>query len=395
MGSYRVGSLPNVNQIGTNADKNSIDLQAALNNLEEMKQGRENVRDRRHVPQMIQHRQPHHQNRHFQFDQKRDTSPYSTTYLSPPPDGNWRRTNSDSALHQSAMMSNQHLDGFHNVNSSPRRSTVHNVDSAMMDDCSDLKWNANKNSKQQFLLSASLPDDSRPKSCEVPGITIYPTQEDLNAPHHHIPISSNTGSLPDLTNLDFPAPLTTPIDAEDQTVIQPGSPYSLQNSPQSPHSSTLSPPPSTLTSQHMSGNVLLQPGPGGGGGGTIVGVNNNSVVVNNTVVANHRQTSPGPSPSPTSSRRRHHHNLNNLVIGNPRHHSGSSSPQHQQVCYDQRHVRNDAPRITVEVRRWRYTDESSVMTNACFFTNGCRCSLSLYITSNILQSPYFLFPSFA
>ncbi|XP_026729920.1 CREB-regulated transcription coactivator 2-like isoform X1 [Trichoplusia ni] len=35
-------------------------------------------------------------------DRKHDTSPYgSTVYLSPPPDSNWRRTNSDSALHQS------------------------------------------------------------------------------------------------------------------------------------------------------------------------------------------------------------------------------------------------------------------------------------------------------
>lgn len=35
-------------------------------------------------------------------DRKHDTSPYgSTAYLSPPPDSNWRRTNSDSALHQS------------------------------------------------------------------------------------------------------------------------------------------------------------------------------------------------------------------------------------------------------------------------------------------------------
>lgn len=32
-----------------------------------------------------------------------DTSPYGGSYLSPPPDTNWRRTNSDSALHQSAQ----------------------------------------------------------------------------------------------------------------------------------------------------------------------------------------------------------------------------------------------------------------------------------------------------
>lgn len=38
-------------------------------------------------------------------DRKHDTSPYSSSgpaFLSPPPDTSWRRTNSDSALHQSA-----------------------------------------------------------------------------------------------------------------------------------------------------------------------------------------------------------------------------------------------------------------------------------------------------
>jgi CREB-regulated transcription coactivator 1 len=49
-----------------------------------------------------------------------DTSPYSSgTYLSPPPDTSWRRTNSDSALHQSA---NNSGDSGHNHNpGSPSR----------------------------------------------------------------------------------------------------------------------------------------------------------------------------------------------------------------------------------------------------------------------------------
>lgn len=39
-------------------------------------------------------------------DRKIDTSPYSSgniAYLSPPSDSNWRRTSSDSAIHQSLM----------------------------------------------------------------------------------------------------------------------------------------------------------------------------------------------------------------------------------------------------------------------------------------------------
>lgn len=43
-------------------------------------------------------------------DRKIDTSPYSsgnTAYLSPPSDSNWRRTSSDSAIHQSLIQQNQ------------------------------------------------------------------------------------------------------------------------------------------------------------------------------------------------------------------------------------------------------------------------------------------------
>ncbi|CDQ70461.1 unnamed protein product [Oncorhynchus mykiss] len=32
-----------------------------------------------------------------------DSCPYGSVYLSPPPDTSWRRTNSDSALHQSTL----------------------------------------------------------------------------------------------------------------------------------------------------------------------------------------------------------------------------------------------------------------------------------------------------
>lgn len=37
------------------------------------------------------------------IEKRIDTSPYGGPYLSPPPDTNWRRTNSDSALHQSTQ----------------------------------------------------------------------------------------------------------------------------------------------------------------------------------------------------------------------------------------------------------------------------------------------------
>ena len=350
----RAGSLPNVNQIGQNSNKQGIDLQTALNNLEDIKQGREgrnggrNVSPNRSAYSSIG--QSRHNNSQFQSEPRRVVvSPHSVTYLSPPPDTNWRRTNSDSALHQSALMSNsQPFETFHqNAIPIPRRSTVHDMDSSMIvDDSQGIdSWDPGKqdryNRYDKYLLNASLPDNSRPKSCEVPGIMICPTQEDFNSLNNnnhstHIPISSNTGSLPDLTSLHFPAPLTTPIDVDDQNAAyQANSPYqSGPDSPYSPHSphnnSNLSPPPPMAIQQIRSGVA--------------------NCAVNDS---NHRQMSPspGPSPSPTSSRRRHHHNINNLVIGNPRHQhhsSGPHSPLQQTVGYT--HT-SSPPRITVEVRR--------------------------------------------
>lgn len=71
--------------------------------------------------------------------------------------------------------------------------------------------------------------------------SIYPTEEDNSVGQMgHMPIASNTGSLPDLTVVHFQSPLTTPIDAEEaygcsqgnlsptsahmQGMIPPGSP---------------------------------------------------------------------------------------------------------------------------------------------------------------------------
>ncbi|XP_013909772.1 PREDICTED: CREB-regulated transcription coactivator 1-like [Thamnophis sirtalis] len=58
---------------------------------------------------------------------------------------------------------------------------------------------------------------SRPKSCEVPGINIFPSADQENTTAL-IPAAHNTGgSLPDLTNIHFPSPLPTPLDPEEST----------------------------------------------------------------------------------------------------------------------------------------------------------------------------------
>ena len=57
--------------------------------------------------------------------------------------------------------------------------------------------------------------------------SIYPSPEQ-DPTVHSIPISNNTGSLPDLTNLQFPSPMATPLDADDQySATQVSSPGNL------------------------------------------------------------------------------------------------------------------------------------------------------------------------
>lgn len=73
-----------------------VSLQTVLNNLEEM-QHNDIYRDNRSRSMGIGPM------RSRPMEKRHDTSPYSgVPYLSPPPPDTWRRTNSDSALHQSA-----------------------------------------------------------------------------------------------------------------------------------------------------------------------------------------------------------------------------------------------------------------------------------------------------
>ncbi|KAL8601225.1 hypothetical protein ACOMHN_003031 [Nucella lapillus] len=90
LGAYRGGSLPNVNQIGANQ---GIDLQTALQHLEDIKQGRPNIHHRvdrqRQLVGVGQHRQ-----RPFPVDKRTqvDCSPYGpAAYLPLPADTSWRR----------------------------------------------------------------------------------------------------------------------------------------------------------------------------------------------------------------------------------------------------------------------------------------------------------------
>ncbi|XP_011251755.2 CREB-regulated transcription coactivator 1 isoform X5 [Camponotus floridanus] len=219
------GSLPNVNNnvnCGNDAKEHSsphtgaihsIDLKTALSNLEEMQHNsmmyRSDNRSRSMGVGPMRSRP---------MEKRHDTSPYSgVPYLSPPPPDTWRRTNSDSALHQSANEACQSTSAI------PHRRGSNAYQHVMT-------ANDNRDPHHGFI--------ERPRSsCEmprVPGINIYPSSQ---PPGQQIPIGNNTGSLPDLSNVHFPSPLHTPLDPQED--LSSSTPFS--NSPQTSSPTNLSP----------------------------------------------------------------------------------------------------------------------------------------------------------
>ncbi|XP_037550616.1 CREB-regulated transcription coactivator 3 [Nematolebias whitei] len=221
---YYGGSLPNVNQIG-NA---SIEFQGGFPS------GLDSVRGTRHhglVERVHRDRNrinsPHRRpiDKH---GRQMESSPYGAVYLSPPPDNSWRRTNSDSALHTSAMNPNPQ-DPFGLTQQMGRGPPQRNasVNEADVDNSGDVfSFPALPNEDNLIGVSKPLPKQlweakkvqslaSRPKSCEVPGINIFPSPEQNPGLSHYQGSLSTGGSLPDLSNLQFSSPLSTPLDPED------------------------------------------------------------------------------------------------------------------------------------------------------------------------------------
>ncbi|XP_041695720.1 CREB-regulated transcription coactivator 1-like isoform X2 [Coregonus clupeaformis] len=203
-GQYYGGSLPNVNQIGNS----NIDLPFQNSALDTSRSTRHHglvdrvYRDRNRITSP--HRRPISVDKH---GRQIDSCPYSSVYLSPPPDTSWRRTNSDSALHQNTM-NPVPQDAFAGGSQElqPKRVlllTVPGTEESESSADKDTQWDNKKN------------DSSRNKSCEVPGINIFPSpDQEVNT--SLIPATLNTGgSLPDLTNIQFPPPLPTPLDPDD------------------------------------------------------------------------------------------------------------------------------------------------------------------------------------
>ncbi|XP_066509650.1 CREB-regulated transcription coactivator 3-like isoform X2 [Hoplias malabaricus] len=221
---YYGGSLPNVNQIG-NA---STDFQGVF------PPGLDSVRGTRHhgLVERVQRERNRINSPHRRpidkHGRQADSSPYGTVYLSPPPDNSWRRTNSDSALHTSAMNPNPQ-DPFSMNQQMGRGPPQRNasMNEAEVDGTGDVfSFPTIPNEESLIGVSKPLPKQlweakkvqslsSRPKSCEVPGINIFPSPEQNAGLSHYQGTLNTGGSLPDLSNLHFPSPLPTPLDPEE------------------------------------------------------------------------------------------------------------------------------------------------------------------------------------
>lgn len=97
---YYGGSLPNVNQIGNSTVEVPFQNSGMDTNRSTRHHGLVDrvYRDRNRITSP--HRKPLSFDKH---GRQIDSCPYGAVYLSPPPDTSWRRTNSDSALHQSTF----------------------------------------------------------------------------------------------------------------------------------------------------------------------------------------------------------------------------------------------------------------------------------------------------
>ncbi|XP_073909674.1 CREB-regulated transcription coactivator 1 isoform X12 [Castor canadensis] len=225
-GQYYGGSLPNVNQLGSGAMDLPFQpsgflgeaLAAAPVSLTPFQSsGLDTSRTTRHhglVDRVYRergrlgspHRRPLSVDKH---GRQADSCPYGTVYLSPPADTSWRRTNSDSALHQTALTPTP-SESFTGGSQDAHQKRVLLLTVPGMEGTTS---EADKNLSKQAWDTKK--PGSRPKSCEVPGISIFPSTDQENTTALIPAAHSTGGSLPDLSNIHFPSPLPTPLDPEE------------------------------------------------------------------------------------------------------------------------------------------------------------------------------------
>ncbi|XP_032422357.1 CREB-regulated transcription coactivator 1 isoform X2 [Xiphophorus hellerii] len=218
-GQYYGGSLPNVNQVGSCTADVSFQNSGLDTNRSTRHHGLVDrvYRDRNRITSP--NRKPLSIDKH---GRQIDSCPYGSVYLSPPPDTSWRRTNSDSALHQSTLTPAQHASftgGSQELQ--PKRVLLLTVPGSGVlkqevdEDGQKQSWDCKKNVSQN-------------EPCQVPGIHIFPTPEQQMATSLKPGAHNSGGSLPDLTNIQFPPPLPTPLDSDDTATVSFGSASSTQ-----------------------------------------------------------------------------------------------------------------------------------------------------------------------
>ncbi|NXA56114.1 CRTC2 protein, partial [Nothocercus julius] len=210
-GPYYSGSLPNVNQIGSGVSDLQGPLHSPLDSTRSTRHHGLVERVQRDPRRMMSPLRRYVRQISFSsfgpFCRHSSCSPYGPTYLSPPPEPGWRRTNSDSALHTSVMNpapQDAYLGPAPGAPPPGRRSVVA--------PCPARRVAAGR-------AAAACPGDAgcapalSASSLFPPSIFPSPDQP-ANVPL--IPSALNTGgSLPDLTNLHFPSPLPTPLDPDE------------------------------------------------------------------------------------------------------------------------------------------------------------------------------------
>ncbi|XP_034557950.1 CREB-regulated transcription coactivator 1 isoform X2 [Notolabrus celidotus] len=219
-GQYYGGSLPNVNQIGNSCIDMSFQTAGMDSNRSTRHHGLVDrvCRDRNRITSP--HRKPLSFDKH---GRQIDSCPYGAVYLSPPPDTSWRRTNSDSALHQSTLIPAQQasfIGGSQELQ--PKRVLLltvpgaEGIESDIDEDGLELSWECKKN-----ML--------RSNPSKVPGINIFPSPDQQLIASLKPAVHNTGGSLPDLTNIQFPPPLPTPLDSDDAAAASFSASNSTQN----------------------------------------------------------------------------------------------------------------------------------------------------------------------
>ncbi|XP_037537944.1 CREB-regulated transcription coactivator 1-like [Nematolebias whitei] len=206
-GLYYGGSLPNVNQVGSSP----ADVLFQNSGLDVNRSTRHHglvdrvYRDRNRITSP--NRKPPSVDKH---GRQIDSCPYGSVYLSPPPDTGWRRTNSDSALHQSTLTPAQQASftgGSQELH--PKRVLLLTVPGSEVIKQEDDEDEQKQNWKCKKEVSQSKP-------CPVAGFcNPFPTLDQQLTTSLKPAAHNSGGSLPDLTNLQFPPPLPTPLDSDD------------------------------------------------------------------------------------------------------------------------------------------------------------------------------------